>query len=270
MQTQTSPTSPVATQRDPLVVVQDLHVRYTPSWGKPMHAVKGVSLSLAAGETLGLVGASGCGKTSLARGLLGLVPVARGSVRIDRVEFTSLHERELRLQRWRAQMVFQDPAASLNPRMPVRALVADPLRAQTRLDRKQRAARAEQVLNEVGLAAQLYERCITALSGGERQRVSLARALVLDPRFLILDEPVSALDTVARVELLDLLDRIQRQRGCAILLVTHDLVVARRCCTRIAVMHAGRIIETGPANTVFSAPQHPRTQRLRAALPPGI
>lgn len=249
------------------IQVRGLRVVYPQRGAPPRVAVDGVDLDIARGEALGLVGESGCGKSSLARALLNLAPTQSGSVSIGGADPSALHGRALRRFRRRAQLVLQDAATSLNPRFRVRDLVADPLRAQ-RIGRDRAiAARVRAALAEVGLSAELAERFPHELSGGQRQRVALARALVLVPEFIILDEPVSALDASARVALLELLAGLAARRRRTTLWITHDPSVALRMSARIAVMYAGRIVEIGPAGEVWRRPRHPYTQLLWSSVP---
>jgi ABC-type glutathione transport system ATPase component len=232
----------------------------------PFQALSGVSLDIAAGECLGLVGESGSGKTTLGRAVLGLVPLAAGSVRYDGREVSGLPRKERRALSSEIQVVFQDPYTSLNPSMTVGAILAEPLIAAGR----QRAAarvRIAELLDAVGLPADSGQRLPREFSGGQRQRVAIARALALDPRLVVCDEPVSALDLTTQARVLDLLVEIQERTGVAYLFVSHDLSVVRRVSHRVAVMRGGRIVETGDAVTVTEAPSDPYTQRLLLAAP---
>ncbi|MCB9851002.1 MAG: ABC transporter ATP-binding protein [Phycisphaerales bacterium] len=251
----------------PLLAARDLRVTYSRRGGGTCVAVDGVTFEIARGETLGLVGESGCGKTSLGRALLGLIPVAGGNVTFDGQPIEQLRSTVLRKFRRRAQLIFQDAAASLNPRMRVGAIVADPLRVHGMARGKAARERVEATLAQVGLDVALINRYPHELSGGERQRVDIARALVLDPEFLVCDEPVSAVDACTRVALLDLLRSLQRAHQRSYLFITHDLAAASRMCDRVAVMQAGRIVELGATDRVLSNPQHPCTRQLRSAVP---
>ncbi|HRX87652.1 MAG TPA: ABC transporter ATP-binding protein [Phycisphaerae bacterium] len=256
-----------ATPPDALLVrARGVTVQYARRGAAPA-AVRGVDLDIACGATVALLGESGSGKTTLGKALLGLVPLAAGSVHVAGVDTTRLRGAAGRHFRRRAQMVFQDATAALNPRMRVRALVADPLVAQRIGSRADRAARVAAQLTAVGLAEALADRFPHELSGGERQRVALARALVLEPELLICDEPVSAVDAAHRLELLDLLAELQRVHQRTLLFITHDPAAAARLADRIVVMHAGRIVESGPARTVLTHPAHPQTRTLWAAVP---
>jgi oligopeptide/dipeptide ABC transporter ATP-binding protein len=220
-------------------------------------AVDGVSFTWRDHEVLGVVGESGCGKSTLARALLGLVPLAGGT--IECADAPTMRER-----RRRVQMVFQDPYQTLNPRMRVRAIVEEPLLVQGVAD----DGRVERALEDVGLpVARFGDRYPHELSGGQRQRAAIAAALVLEPAGLICDEPVSMLDVSVRAQVLQVLERLRRERSLAILFITHDLGLAWTLCDRIAVMYLGRVVEEGPAVEVIERPRHPYTQALVAAVP---
>lgn len=231
-----------------------------------VRAVDRVSLTVRAGSTLGLVGASGSGKTTLARAVLRLVPVTAGSIRFAGEDFLALRGRSLREHRRHLQIVFQDAGASLNPRLTLGAMLVEPMAAHgigaNDVERRERAA---SLLREVGLAPELVGRFPHELSGGQRQRAVLARALTVEPRLLVCDEPVSSVDGVIRAQILNLLLELRERRGLAYLFVSHDLGLVRFVADEIAVMHAGRIVEHGPAAQVWSAPEHPYTRRLLTA-----
>ena len=230
--------------RGPLLEVRDLSVRFRvpgASMLRPsrfLEAVSGVSFELGRGETLGIVGESGCGKSSLARGILGLVPVASGHVVLDGRPLTGIDRNALRERRREAQMIFQDPLASLNPRMTVGEIIAEPLRVFERgLDRAGRRARAEEIMERVGLGANLINRYPHEFSGGQCQRIGIARALILRPSLIICDEPVSALDVSIQAQIVNLLTDIQQELGLSLLFIAHDLSVVRHLCNRVAVMY---------------------------------
>jgi oligopeptide/dipeptide ABC transporter ATP-binding protein len=230
-------------------------------------AVAGVSLEVARGQTLGLVGESGCGKTTLGRAMLRLTPMVSGAVEFDGVDLLALGGRELRRFRRRMQMVFQDAAGSLNPWMTVGDIVADPLRANGLARGAKARDRVAELLASVGLEADLGGRYPHELSGGQRQRVGIARAIAPEPEFVICDEPISALDAVAGADILDLLAGLRRGRWMSFLFITHNLAVAERFCDTVAVMYFGRIVEVAAADRIFRVPLHPYTQALRAAVP---
>lgn len=230
-------------------------------------ALEDLSLTLAPGETLGLVGPSGCGKSSLARVLLRLDRPDAGSIRFDGQDWLALQGGALRRARGRMQMVFQDPGAAFHPRATVAGALADALRLHVPAPRKDWPGVIAARLDRVGLAPDLAPHPVATLSGGQRQRLAIARALVPNPKLIVLDEAVSALDTVTRGQILALLVRLQRQLGLALLFISHDLAVVRAVSHRIAVMAAGRIVETGPADQVLARPQSEIARRLIAAVP---
>jgi oligopeptide/dipeptide ABC transporter ATP-binding protein len=231
-----------------------------------VHAVCGVSFELAERETLGLVGESGCGKSTTARVLLNLQPATAGEVRYEGRELTSLSRSEMRTLRRDLQIVFQDPYASLDPRMPVNEIIAEPLRIHGRYGGEGRAI-VRDLLRTVGLKPEHGNRFPHEFSGGQRQRIGVARALALRPRVLVLDEPVSALDVSIQAGVLNLLDELQSELGLSYLFVSHDLSVVRHIADRIAVMYLGTIVETGTSEQLFSGPAHPYTQALISAIP---
>ena len=262
----------------PLLEVEDLVVRYRVPLGasgwvlrRPqrfVHAVSGVSLSVRRGEMVALVGESGCGKTTTAQAILRLVPSESGSVRFDGTDVTSLPSDELRRLRRRMQIIYQDPYESLDPRFRVSETVAEPLVIHRIGSRRERADRIGDALERVGLAPpELFvDRFPHELSGGQRQRVAIAASLVLEPELLVADEPVSMLDVSVRAGILGILDEL-RDRGLAVLMITHDLSTAARFADRICVMYLGRIVEEGPAQEVIEQPRHPYTKALLSVVP---
>jgi oligopeptide transport system ATP-binding protein len=236
--------------------------------GNGVAAVDGVSLELTAGETLAIVGESGSGKTTLARMLLRLIEPDSGELLVEGRDFLAARGAELRALRREMQMVFQDPFASLDPRMRVVSIVGEPLEIhEPRLSRAERRSRVIEVLRATGLAEDTLARYPHEFSGGQRQRIGIARALVLRPRLVVADEPVSALDVSVGAQILDLLQKLQSDFSLTYLLISHSLPVVAQLATRIAVMQGGRIVETGAAEQVLCAPAHPYTQSLIAAIP---
>ena len=246
--------------------VNDVVVEFDTEGGR-ITAVDGVSLHLATGETLGLVGESGCGKSTLARAIMQLVPMTRGSVRLEDTDLGSLSSRELRRMRHRIQMVFQDPRGSLDPRMNVATLIGEPLRVHGIGDRAGRARAVAEAMELVGLPAAVADRLPSELSGGQQQRVGIARAIVTDPAVLVCDEPVSALDVSIQAQIINVLDELRDELSLAMLFIAHDLSVVRHLSDRVAVMYLGQIVETGTSAEVFSTPSHPYTQALISAVP---
>jgi peptide/nickel transport system ATP-binding protein len=258
----------------PVIGVTDLVKHYPISGGRLVrhqvaeaHAVCGVSLELREREILGLVGESGCGKSTTARTILQLLPATSGSVRYQGEELTTQTRRQLRPLRQHVQVVFQDPFASLDPRMPVGEIVAEPLRVHDRWDARTGPGRVAELFRLVGLNPEHRNRYPHEFSGGQRQRVGIARALALEPQVLVLDEPVSALDVSIQAGIVNLLADLRDRLGLAYLFIAHDLSVVRHICDRVAVMYLGKIVETGTRSQVYDTPSHPYTQALLSAVP---
>ena len=232
-----------------------------------VHAVDDVSLAIMPGETLGLVGESGCGKSTLGRCMVRLYDISSGTLNFNGQDITQKSMREMRPLRKELQVVFQDPYASLNPRRRVRDLIAEPLRVHTKLSEKQIADRVAELLNLVGLQSDHALRFPHEFSGGQRQRIGIARAIALEPKLIVLDEPVSALDVSVQAQIVNLLADLQERLNLTYVFIAHDLSVVRQVSTRIAVMYLGSIVELGNAEEIFTKPAHPYTQALISAVP---
>jgi len=255
---------------EPLVVVDGLRTYYESErliGGSPVKAVDGVSFEIARGETFGLVGESGCGKTTLGRSILQLEDVDEGEVRVAGANATTLSGHELTQWRRDAQIVFQNPTSSINERMTVGEIVREPLDIHDEGTRTERRERVSTLLDRVGLRPEHYYRYPHQFSGGQRQRIGIARALALEPEFVVLDEPVSALDVSVQAKVLNLLMDLQEEFDLTYLLIAHDLSVVRHVCDRVGVMYLGKLMEVGPTEQLFQSPENPYTRSLLSAIP---
>lgn len=255
-----------------LLEVKNIRKHYSSGsslFGKEKHvrAVDDVSFELEVGETLGLVGESGCGKSTLGRVLVRLEEPTSGSVRLGDCDLSSLRGEELRRMRGKFQMIFQDPYASLNPRMSVFSAIEEALKLHSDLDSAGRAKRIGELLSMVGLKPEHARRYPHQFSGGQRQRIGIARALAVNPRFIVADEPVSALDVSVQSQIVNLLQDIQKQTQVAFLFIAHDLAVVEHISSRIMVMYLGKVVESGPARELCANPAHPYTLALLSAVP---
>jgi len=258
---------------DALLEIRDLHKHFP--MGRPslfgahqvLRAVDGISLELHRGETLGLVGESGCGKSTAARTIIGLHPATSGSVRFEGQELTGLSRSQWQPFRRRMTMIFQDPYASLDPRQTVSSILMEPLRIHKIGKPRDRRLQAMRLLDAVGLDPKHVYRYPHEFSGGQRQRIGVARALALEPDLIICDEPVSALDVSIQAQVINLLEELQDRFNLAFLFIAHDLAVVRHICRRVAVMYLGRIVEIADRDTLFANPRHPYTRALLSAIP---
>ena len=230
-------------------------------------AVDGISFEIKGRETLGLVGESGCGKSTTGRVILQLLEATSGKVFFKEHELTSISKTDLRKQRPQMQMIFQDPQDSLNPRMTVGSIISEPMLEHQRLKKKQRQERVEQLLNSVGLDPNVTNRYPHEFSGGQRQRIGIARALSLSPDFIICDEPIAALDVSIQAQVINLLEDLQEEFGLTYLFISHDLSMIRHIANRVAVMYLGRIVELASSQELYSRPVHPYTKALLSAVP---
>lgn len=259
--------------KKPLVAVDGLKMHF-PIYGGLLRrrigqvkAVDGVSFEIREGETLGLVGESGCGKSTVGRALLRLYELTEGTVKIDDYNIADASPEQLRKMRPTMQMIFQDPQASLNPRMCVGDIIAEPLREHLDMTAQQRRARVDELMDQVGLNRDFANRYPHEFSGGQRQRIGIARALALNPKFIVCDEPIAALDVSIQAQVVNLLEELQDSLGLTYLFISHDLSMVRHIADRVAVMYLGRIAELGPRDALYSEPLHPYTQALLSAVP---
>ena len=258
---------------EPLIRVQNLKKHFPITAGVfrrqvgTVKAVDGISFDLLPKETLGLVGESGCGKTTAGRTVLNLYTATEGQVYFGQTEVTALGGNQLRLMRQKMQMIFQDPQDSLNPRMTVGSIISEPLMEHTKASGSQRTERVEELLQAVGLNAKYMNRYPHEFSGGQRQRIGVARALALNPEFIICDEPIAALDVSIQAQVVNLLEDLQEKFGLTYLFISHDLGMIRHIARRVAVMYLGHIVEIATSQDLYRRPQHPYTQALLSAVP---
>lgn len=269
MSTDTDQTSrPGAAGTDPLLSVTDLHVSFKARLRRTrVHAVNGVSFEVAPGETLGIVGESGSGKSTVARALMRLIPVDSGSAVLDGRDLLGLGRKEMLGARRDIQMVFQDPYSSMNPSMVVAEIIGEPLEVQNGIKGAARNDRVRELLDAVGLSRNHLERYPYEFSGGQRQRIAIARALANNPKMVILDEAVSALDVSTQNQIINLLEDLQSDLGVSFVFIAHDLAVVRHIARRTVVMYLGKVMEEGPSERLFSSPAHPYTEALLSAVP---
>ena len=234
---------------------------------RPVHAVSDISLEIARGETFAIVGESGCGKSTLSRLLLDLIPLTSGTVTFDGTDVAGMKGAAKRAFRRQAQMVFQDPFASLNPRMTVAEIIGEPIWLEGRLPKRERRAAVLELMQKVGLRPDQADRYPHEFSGGQRQRIGIARALAGRPQLILGDEPVSALDVSVQAQIINLLEQLKTELGLTLVIVAHDLVVVRHMSDRVAVMYLGQIVEVGPVEEIYARPLHPYTQSLLEAVP---
>ena len=252
---------------DDLTVTYKLPAKQFMGHAVQFNAVDKVSLCIADSEAFGLVGETGCGKSSLARAIAGLAPITAGQIKFRGIDQAAAAKAQLRTVRKNLQMIFQDPGGSLNPRMRCGALIAEPLDIYRVRDRAWRRDRAVAMLESIGLSAADAQRYPHELSGGQRQRIAIARAVILEPALVVADEPVSALDVSLQAQILNLIVQLRSELGLALLFISHDLNVVRYLCSRVAVMYLGKIVEYGSTATVLASPRHPYTQALVASSP---
>jgi oligopeptide/dipeptide ABC transporter ATP-binding protein len=251
----------------PLVEIKDLKKHFPVPHKQVVRAVDGVSFTINRGETLGLVGESGCGKTTVGRCILRLIEPTSGEIRFDGHDLLKMDRGEMRALRRRMQIIFQDPYSSLNPRMKVGSIIAEPLEIHRVGDRSERKDRVAELLRVVGLDPDYANRYPHQFSGGQRQRIGIARALALNPDFIVADEPVSALDVSVQAQVVNLLQDLQERFGLTYLFISHGLAVVKHISTRVGVMYLGKLVELAPAQEIYANPLHPYTQALLRAIP---
>jgi oligopeptide/dipeptide ABC transporter ATP-binding protein len=251
----------------PLVEIKDLKKHFPVPHKQVVRAVDGVSFTINRGETLGLVGESGCGKTTVGRCILRLIEPTSGEIRFDGRDLLKIDRGEMRAIRRRMQIIFQDPYSSLNPRMKVGSIISEPLEIHRVGDRRERKDRVAELLQVVGLDPDYANRYPHQFSGGQRQRIGIARALALNPDFIVADEPVSALDVSVQAQVVNLMQDLQERFGLTYLFISHGLAVVKHISTRVGVMYLGKLVELAPAQEIYANPLHPYTQALLRAIP---
>jgi oligopeptide transport system ATP-binding protein len=263
----------MSTERKNLVEVRNLKMHFPIVGGilrrqvGAVKAVDGVSFDIVEGETLGVVGESGCGKSTLGRAVLRLYDITEGSIKIEGTEIGRMGQGQLRRLRPKMQMVFQDPQACLNPRMTVAAIIAEPLEEHGKLTGKERLNRVYELMDAVGLNRNFANRYPHAFSGGQRQRIGIARALALNPKFIVCDEPIAALDVSIQAQVVNLLEELQERFGLTYMFISHDLSMVRHIADRVVVMYLGKIAELAPRDALYEKPLHPYTEALLSAVP---
>ncbi len=251
----------------PLVEVEDVVKHFPAGFGQVVHAVEGVSFQIRRGETLGLVGESGCGKSTLGRLVAQLLPLTAGRVRFEGQELSAMRGEKLRAMRRNLQMIFQDPYSSLDPRMTVGDIIAEPLDNFRMIRPGQRVSRVRELLHVVGLNPNFVNRYPHEFSGGQRQRIGIARALALEPKLIVCDEPISALDVSIQAQIINLLEQLQQEFDLTYLFIAHDLSVVKHISDRVMVMYLGRIVEVSDSANIYDTPRHPYTKALLSAIP---
>ncbi|PCJ74176.1 MAG: peptide ABC transporter ATP-binding protein [Rhodobacteraceae bacterium] len=257
----------------PLVKVENLKMHFPIFRGilsrraGEVKAVDGISFEIMEGETLGLVGESGCGKSTVGRALLRLYDITEGAIEVNGHDISTIEGEELRELRPEMQMIFQDPQASLNPRMTVGSIIAEPLDEHTNLSKQDKRKKVGELMDDVGLSRHFADRYPHEFSGGQRQRIGIARALALNPKFIVCDEPIAALDVSIQAQVVNLLEDLQEKLDLTYLFISHDLSMIRHLATRVAVMYLGKIVELSPRDALYEAPLHPYTEALLSAVP---
>ena len=263
----TDPIPPPATAREPLIAVRDLKVHFKMRREQVVKAVDGVTMDIYQGETLGLVGESGCGKSTLGRAILRLTEATDGQVLYRNRDLSQLSPKQMREERRHLQIIFQDPYASLNPRMTVGQIVGEPLQTFRLAQGRKAEQRVQELMETVGLSRRFIKRYPHEFSGGQRQRIGIARALAVDPDFIVADEPISALDVSIQAQIMNLLEQLKRQKNLTYLFISHDLRAIRHVSDRVAVMYLGKLVEVAEAQTIYREPLMPYTRALISAVP---